>query len=163
MKEESKEKIEEKIERLLGEGKSRKAILGTLQGKEEPGKLLFYLNNVSRPQDRRKYQVHNLVLVLVLTFVTSRKLITIFSFGAFDLVLLISLVAPVINLYLLRETLRFRRIGYQFLCMLSLLALLLPENHFLPEAGLQILMAGLAGFLYLRLFPGREMIREVRG
>jgi hypothetical protein len=156
------EKIEEKIERLLGEGKSRKAILAMLQDTEEPGKLLFHLNNISRPRERGRYQVHNLVLVLVLTFVTAKKLLAIFSFGALDLVLLISLVAPVINLYLLREVLRFRRIGYQFLALLSLLALLLPENHFLLEAALQLLMAGLAGFLYLRLFPGKEMIREVR-
>lgn len=156
-------KIEEKIERLLGEGKGRKVILKTLQDHEEPGKLLFHLNNISRPRDRGRYQVHNLVLVLILAFVTAKKLLAVFSFGALDLVLLISLVAPVINLYLLREILRFRRVGYQFLCVLSLLALLLPENHFLPEALLQIFMAGLAGFLYLRLFPAREMVREVRG
>lgn len=155
-----KEKNEEKIEHLLGQGKSRKAILTMLENREEAGRLLFSVNNISRPQDRSKYQVHNLVLALVLAFVTTRKLITIFSYGAVDLVLLISLVAPVINIYLLREILRFRRIGYQFLSVLSLLALLLPENYFLPEAGLQLLMAGLAGFLYLRMFPGKEMVRE---
>lgn len=162
MKEGKEEKIEERIEGLLGQGKSRKAILEMLRGKEEPGKLLFHLNNISLPRDRRKYQVHNLALVLVLAFVTTKKLLAVFSFGALDLVLLISLVAPVINLYLLREILRFRRVGYQFLCVLSLLALLLPENHFLPETLLQIFMAGLAGFLYLRMFPAREMIREIR-
>ncbi|MGV1098834.1 hypothetical protein ACUUL3_05425 [Thiovibrio sp. JS02] len=155
------EKIEEKIERLLQEGKSRLAILSELKGKEDPQKLLFYINNVSRPADRKKYQVHNLALVLVLTFVTTKKLITAFSFGALDLFLLISLVVPVINIYLLREILRFRKIGYQFLFVLSILSVLHPENHFPREAALLGSMIGLSGFLYFKMFPKKERITEI--
>jgi len=153
--------IEEKIERMLVEGKKRSEIVLELKGKEDPQKLLFYINNISRPADRKKYQILNLALALALTFVTTKKLITAFSFGVLDFFLLVSLVAPVINIYLLREILRFRKIGYQFLFVLSLLSVLHPENHFALEATLLFTIIALSGFLYFTMFPKKERISEI--
>ncbi len=156
------ENVEGKIERLLLTGKSRQAVLAELKETEDPQKLLFFINNISHPAERKKYQLHNLALVLLLTFVTARKLLTAFSFGALDLFLLISLVAPVINIYLLREILRFRRIGYQFLFVLTILSLIHPENHTAAQLILLVLMIGLSGFLHQRMFPKSERIVELR-
>lgn len=155
--------LENTIEQLLLAGKSRKAILDQLRQSENPQKLLFFLNNISHPARRKQYQVVNLVLVALLTFVTFKKLLATFAFGTFDLFLLVSLVVPTINLYLLREILRFRRIGYQFLFVLSLLSLLHPENHFLPEAVMQLTLSLLSGFLYLKIFPRQEQVVEIAG
>jgi hypothetical protein len=93
---------------------------------KEPFKILFHLKNSSLPRDRKKIQVINLFLALVLLFITAKKLITAFSFGVLDIFLLLSLVVPMINIYVLREILRFHRIGYQFLFVLSCLSLLQP-------------------------------------
>jgi hypothetical protein len=153
------EKIEEQIERLLQEGKGKKKIWEDLKGREDQHKLLFYLNNISLPKERRKYQYLNLALVTVLVFLTAKKLIAAFSFGKFDPWLLLMLVVPIVNLYVLREILRFRKIGYQFLFILSILALLQPENHFRQEATLLVVMIGLSGYLYLRLFPKQAEFR----
>ena len=154
-------KLEDRIEEELLAGKNRKTILDNLRQTEDLRKLLFFLNNISQPARRKKYQFFNLLLVVLLTFVTFKKLITAFAFGRFDLFLLISLVVPTINLYLLREILRFRRIGYQFLFVLSILSLLHPENHFLPEATRQIMLIALSGFLYFKIFPKKEQIAEI--
>jgi hypothetical protein len=152
-------RIEKEVEQLLQQGESKNEIYRRLAREENRSALIFYLNNTSLPSDRRSFQVLNLVLATILLFVTLKKLIAAFAFGVFDLWLLLMLVVPVINLFILRQILRFRRLGYQFLLVLSLLALLQPENHHLQEAFLLALMIGLAGFLYLRLFPRRRMMR----
>lgn len=152
------DKIEQEIEKLLQQGKEKKEIWRTLRGGDEPHKALFHLNNSSLPRDRKKFQVINLVLAVILLFVTSKKLLTAFSFGALDLFLLLSLVVPVINIYVLREILRFHRIGYKFLFILSFLALLQPENWHNQELFLLGLMIGLSGYLYKQMFPGKEQV-----
>jgi hypothetical protein len=151
--------LEKQVERLLRQGDGKEKIYQRLEREENRSALIFHLNNLSLPRDRRKYQVLNLVLATLLLFVTSKKLIAAFAFGVLDLWLLLMLVVPIINLFVLRQILRFRRLGYQFLFVLSLLALLQPENHHPQEALLLALMSGLSGFLYLRLFPRQRMLR----
>lgn len=153
--------LEEKIEEALIAGESRTAIVKKFKGAEEPQRLLFHLNNISNPAIRGKFFYHNLLLTLALLFVTSKKLLTVVQFGAFDLFLFMSLVPVVINFYLLREILRFRRIGYQFLMVLAPLSLLLPENRAIPELPLTLVMTGLSLYLYLRLFPKRDLIKSI--
>jgi hypothetical protein len=152
--------LEKQVEQLLQQGSNKENIYQQLERAENRTALIFHLNNFSLPGDRRKYQTLNLALATLLLFVTSKKLIAAFAFGVLDLWLLLMLVVPIINLFVLRQILRFRRLGYQFLFVLSLLALLQPENHHLQEALLFLLMSGLAGFLYLRLFPRRRMLRH---
>lgn len=153
--------LENRIEQELLAGKNRTEIRDRLKNTEEPRALLFHLNNISHPARRKKYQYLNLLLAAVLTFVTFKKLLGIFAFGRFDLFLLLSLVVPVVNFYLLREILRFHRIGYQFLFVLSILSLLHPESHFLQEIALQGLLIALSGFLYFRMFPKKEQLTEI--
>lgn len=150
--------IEQEVEKLLREGKGKQEIWRMLGNGKEPHKVLFHLNNSSLPRDRKKFQAINLVLAVLLLFLTSKKLIVAFSFGTLDLFLLLQLVVPVINIYVLREILRFHRIGYKFLFILSFLALLQPENWHNQELFLLGLMIGLSGYLFRQMFPAREQI-----
>ena len=50
------EKVEKIIEQMLLEGKDRRAIVEELKEKEDAQKLLFYINNISKPADRK---LHN--------------------------------------------------------------------------------------------------------
>lgn len=156
-----KQPLEDQIEQALTSGESRREIMARLRQTEDPQKLLFHLNNISNPGVRGKYLYLNLLLALVLLFVTSKKLLAIVLFGAFDLLLFMSLVVPIINFYLLREILRFRRIGYQFLLVLATLSLLHPENHFFPEFPLHLVMVAISGLLYLKMFPKSELIKTL--
>ncbi|MFH7325670.1 hypothetical protein [Desulfurivibrio sp. C05AmB] len=153
--------LEEKIEKALLAGESRQAIVARLKEQEDPRTLLFHVNNISHPGVRGKYLYLNLLLGLILLFITSKKMLTIVQFGAIDFFLFLSLVPVVINFYLLREILRFRRIGYQFLLVLAPLSLLLPENRIYPEFPLILLMTALAAFLFLKMFPRRDLIRSL--
>ncbi|MCK9296045.1 MAG: hypothetical protein M0P70_13285 [Desulfobulbaceae bacterium] len=151
--------IEKGIEELLRKGKSKTEIWEMFGQGREPHKALFYLNNSSLPRDRKKFQLINLLLALGLLVITTKKLITALSFGTLDIFLLFSLVVPVINIYVLREILRFHRIGYQFLFVLSCLALLQPENHHELELFILVLLIGLSGYLHQQMFPVKNKIR----
>lgn len=150
--------IEKEVEALLRQGMSKERIWRKMKKETNPHKALFYINNSSLPRDRKRYQVINLVLALALTFLTAKKLITAFSFGTLDIYLLLGLVVPIINIYILREILRFHRIGYKFLFILSILSLLQPENHHSQELFLLGLLIGLSGFMYRKLFPEKETL-----
>jgi len=153
------DKLEKEIEEHLQKGKSKAEIWQVFRNDKEPLKVLFFLNNSSLPRDRKKFQVINLLLALLVLFITTKKLITAFSFGVLDVFLLLSLVVPIINIYVLREILRFHRIGYQFLFVLSCLSLLQPENWHNQELFLLGLMIGLSGYLYRQMFPAKDQIR----
>jgi hypothetical protein len=152
------DKIEKEIEQLLAEGRKKPQIWKQLRKGEKPYKALFFLNNAAKPEDRRKYQILNLFLALILGFITFKKLLTALSFGSLDIFLLLGLVVPIINIYVLREILRFHRLGYRFLFVLSCLSLLQPENHHLQEIIFILLMIAASGYLHLQMFPGKEQI-----
>ncbi len=155
-----KDPIENRIEELFQKGLSRKQTFQRLKGADNQKKLLFHLNNHSLPADRKRFQLTNLLLALVLTFVTTKKLIAIFAFGMMDITLLLSLIVPVVNIYVLREILRFRRLGYQFLVIISILSVAQPDNHQFLELSLHLLMAVGGGWLYLALFPQKDQIAQ---
>ncbi|MBU0729664.1 MAG: hypothetical protein KKE17_07805 [Proteobacteria bacterium] len=154
------EKIDKIVERMLQEGLGKPAIWRKLKDREDHQKALFYLNTSSYPADRKKVQFHNLVIAAVLTFITFKKLIVAFSFGVLDLFLFLSLIVPIVNVYVLREVLRFRKIGYQFLFVLSILALVQPENHHWQEASLLFILISISGYMYLTLFPKKAEIKD---
>lgn len=143
---------------MLADGLKKPRIWEKLRNDEKPYKALFFLNNASKPEDRRKFQILNLFLALVLGFMTFKKLLTALSFGSLDIFLLLGLVVPVINIYVLREILRFHRLGYRFLFVLSWLSLLQPENHHLQEIVFIFLMIVISAYLHLRMFPKNEQI-----
>jgi len=94
--------IEKKIESLLKKGKSRRQIVKMLKDEVEPGKLLFYINNMPDPKDKGKYVILNLFLSGLLAFITARKVAMAFSFGGLDTYAILALVVPVVNIYILR-------------------------------------------------------------
>lgn len=150
--------MEKEIEKKLLTGESKDAIWQELQNKKEAEKALFYLNNKAGLKERVRFQYANLTLALILAFMTAKELITLFSFGRLDIPFLTGLVVPIINVYILKEILRFHRLGYQYLFVLTTLSLILPKNHASLELSLSIAMITLSGFLYLRLFPkGKEL------
>ncbi len=147
--------IERKIEQRLLAGDSKKTIWQQMQQEPEPEKALFYLNNKAALKERLSYQLINLGLALVLAFITAKELITVFSFGRLDVAFLTGLVVPIINIYILKEILRFHRLGYQYLFVLTAISLILPKNHAPLELSLSLLLIAASGFLYLRLFPNQ--------
>ena len=157
----SRDEVEKRIEGMLKSGKSRKKIARLLKDKVEHGKLLFYLNNIPNPEDKARYLILNMFLSGLLAFVTARKVALAFSFGGFDIYTLMALVVPVINIYIFMEISRFRRIGYQFLAVLSVLSMINPENHHVPEVVILPIMAGISAFLYFKMFPKRQLLKEI--
>ena len=155
------DEIEKKIESLLKQGHSRKKIAKLLKEQVEPGRLLFYINNTPNPSDKARFLLVNMLLLGLLAFITARKVALAFSFGGFDIYALMALVVPVINIYIFMEISRYRRIGYQFLSILSCLSLINPENHHLPEVAILPVMALMAAFLYFKMYPKKQLIKEL--
>lgn len=151
---------EKKIEALLQQGMTRPQVFANLQGQYPKNKLAFHVNNTSRPSLRKKYLLPTLLLVGLLTFLTFKKILVIVLTADMSIMLLLlSLIVPMINVYVLREVLRFRRTGYQFLTVISLLGLLHPENHFPLTMAILVVQAGLAAFLFLTIFPSKEAMQ----
>ena len=157
------ENLSRQIDRLLLEGLDKKMIWQRLRHKEDMPRLAFYLNNASLPADRAVYRYVNYFLALALLVMTAKKTLTAMAFGRLDLYFFMSLVVPTINLYVLFEIWRCRRRGYQFLFVLSCLALVRPENHGGQELVLLAVQIGLSGFLYLKMFAGRQKIIPADG
>ena len=150
--------VERLVEQRLLAGENKFDIWKELQNDTEADKILFYLNNKASLKDRTSFQYVNLALALTLAFVTAKELITLFSFGKLDIAFLAGLVVPIINIYILKEVLRFHRLGYQYLFVLTAVSLVLPKNHEPLELSLALLMIAGSGFLYAKLFPKKKTI-----
>lgn len=150
---------EKEIEAFLLQGKNKKEIWETYKDDEESSKVLFYLNNSATIYHRKKFMALNLLLSAVLLFITAKKLLAVFSFGTLDIYLLLGLVVPTINFYVLREILRFHRLGFKFLFILSILSLVQPENHHLQEIIILGVIIAISGYLYKQMFPENEQIK----
>ena len=152
-------KLSEKIDRLLREGKGKSQVWQSLKGSENHGQLLFLLNDQPTLKRRQTYLLLNMPLAAILLIMTCMKLFAAASIGQANLYFFLSLIVPIINIYVLKKILRFQRTGYQYLFVLSVLALFQPENHQFLEVTLLGVMLFLSGFLYLRMFPKEEIIR----
>jgi hypothetical protein len=84
--------------------------------------------------------------------------ITAINTGQFSLLLLLDLIVPMINFYILAKLIRFQRQGYQFMAILGLLALIRPDNHIMPDLAMYLVVSGLSIFLLLRLFPKQQRL-----
>ncbi len=144
--------LEDKVEELLQKGYSKDKIRQMLKDEDEDGELEFYLKNLAYPADRTRYQFVNLSLFFILLFITLKKLYFALSFGQLSIVMLLAMVVPTVNLYILREIMRYRRIGYLFCMVLSALSLVNAENRAFPEIILVPAMVFLSGFLFAKLF-----------
>lgn len=105
---------------------------------------------------QRKYRVLNYALITVLAISTLQKSLVVINAGSLAPSALAGLVVPVINVYFIRLLLRFRKIAYQLVFFLSILALVYPQNRQPVELTLHLLLIVMSAHLYLRLFPGKN-------
>ena len=144
--------IEEQIEELLQKGLKKSQIKEQLKDNDPDGEVEFYLKNIPYPADKNRYLFFNISLFVILLYITLKKLYFALSFGQFNLFMLLAMVVPTVNIYILREIMRFRRIGYLFCLVLSTLSLVNAENRAFPEIVLIPIMIFLSGFLFFKLF-----------
>ncbi|MDH3329967.1 MAG: hypothetical protein OEM01_12095 [Desulfobulbaceae bacterium] len=150
--------LDKQVEELLRTGKGKNKIYTQLQTPENRAKLIFYLNNKSTLARRKEFMWINLFLCAALLGMTVKRLLAISFTGHFDFYLFFDFIVPTINFYVLREILLFQRNGYQFLAILTGLALLYQQNRILPDLLINLGMIALAVFLYFRIFPKEEAI-----
>ncbi len=157
--------IEQLVRQELRRGYKKQEILSRLSKKGDRDDLIFYLNNLPEEQQRRRYQWTNRLLCLLLTVLTVGKLyfmamlqLAAMDAGQFSPLLLINLIVPMINFYVLSKIIRFHRQGYQFMIVLGVLAFVRPENRAQPDLTLYLCITALSVFLLLRLFPKKEQI-----
>ena len=156
--------LEREVEELLTQGVKKKDIFHKLGTGDEKAKskVLFYINNMTTPEKKKAYQYINFFLVILLAFITANKLIAIFV--AFQMtgfmMTLLNLIVPAVNLHVMREILRFRRLGYQFLVVISILSLLQPENHAPREMSIFVILACGAAYLYFKIYPKKAILQQ---
>jgi hypothetical protein len=152
-----KDELTHQVDMLLLEGKSRFQIWKRLKNNENAARLRHCLNNKALLKDRKAYRYLNILLTLILLFVTTSKILGVVLFAK-GLYIFISLLVPMINMYILKEVFTFRRSGYMFLTILSTLSLAYQENRHFPEILFVLAMIAIAAFLYFRLYPKKLLI-----
>ena len=152
-----KDELNDQVDLLVSKGNDRFQIWKRLKNSENTISLRQYLNNKALSKDKKTYRYLNIFLSLILLFVTTSKIlgVVLFAKGIYIVVLL---VVPTINMYLLKEVLFFRRSGYLFLCILSAISLVYEENRHSPEFLFILAMIAIAAFLYLKLYPKKSLI-----
>jgi hypothetical protein len=104
------------------------------------------------PELQKKYRFLNAFLVVILAILTIKKTLLVITIGSLHFYNLAGLIVPVINVYFIRLILQYRKTGYQFLFILSILALFYPENRQPIEFGLHLLMIVMSAHLYFAMF-----------
>ncbi|MBU0481537.1 MAG: hypothetical protein KKG47_10575 [Proteobacteria bacterium] len=150
----------DKIEHLLGEGKTKDQVWRNLKETENQEELVFLLNDLPTLKNRRAFLLLNLPLCALLVIMTGMKLFAAVAIGQINYLFFLAMVVPMINVYLLKKILRFRRTGFLYLFVLSFLSLFQPENHRLLEVVLLGVILFLSGFLYLKMFPKKERLKS---
>lgn len=152
-------KLSTDIEQLIRGGKNKARIWQSLRGTENQVELLFLLNDTPTLKNRQAHLLLNLPLAAILLIMTGLKVFAAVGIGQPNLYFFLAMVVPLINIFVLKKILRFRRTGYQYLFVLSFLSLFQPENHRFLEVTLLGVMLFLSGFLYLRMFPKAELLK----
>ena len=152
-----KDELTHQVDALLSEGKNRFQIWKRLKNSENTESLRHCLNNKTLLKDKKAYRYLNIFLSLILLFVTTSKILLAVDTET-GIYFFASLVVPMINLYILREVLFFRRSGYLFLCILSAISFIHQENRYFPEFLFILAMIAIAAFLYVKLFPKKLLI-----
>ena len=154
--------LEQQVRAELKKGRSKKEILKSLATAENKEDITWYLEQYPTDKKRKKVVWLNWLLVLAVLTVTVKKLyfIALIQLNAvatdhFSFLLLVELLVPAINFYVLTKVIRFFRQGYQFIAVLAILALLRPENRIMPDGALYLMVIVLAVYLLLYLFPKR--------
>ena len=152
-----KDELTHQVDLLLLEGKSRFQIWKRLKNNENADGLRHCLNNKALLKDRKAYRYLNILLTLTLLFVTTSKILGVVLFAK-GLYIIILLLVPMINMYILKEVFCFKRSGYMFLVILSTLSLVYQENRHFPEVLFVLAMIAISSFLYFKLYPKKLLI-----
>jgi len=159
--------LEKQVLIELKKGTSKPQVLKKFETAENHDDLVWYLNHFPTGKGRRDNRWVNRLLVIVLLAVTLNTLYFIamiqlnaLAVDRFSPMLLLDLIVPAINFFVLSKIIRFHRQGYQFMTVLGILALFRPENRYMPNLALYLVIIGLSIFLLLRLFPKQERIAE---
>ena len=152
-----KDELTHQVDTLLSKGKSRFQIWKQLKNSENAARLRHCLNNKALLKDKKAYKYLNILLALILLFVTISKIVLAVDTET-GIYFFASLVVPMINMYILKEVLFFQRSGYLFLCILSAISFIHQENRHFPEFLFILAMIAIAVFLYLKLFPKKLLI-----
>jgi hypothetical protein len=159
--------LEQEILSALQSGAAKKTIVRQLATEENRDDVIWHLNHLPTGQRRRENRWINWLLVLLLLAVTLNKLYFIallqlkaISVNMFSPVLLLDLIVPAINFFILSKIIRFQRQGYQFMAVLGILGLIRPENRVMPNFALYLTIIALTIFLLLRLFPKNEILNH---
>lgn len=152
-----KDELNNKIDMLLAKGNDRFQIWKRLKDKENRVALRHHLNNKALLKDKRTYRYLNIFLSLILLFVTTSKVLGV-ALYAKGIYVFILLIVPAINMYILKEIIFFKRTGYQFLLIVSALSLVYQENRHFPEILFIAAMILIAAFLYMKIFPKKDLI-----
>jgi len=150
--------LETEIKHRLRQKQSKKAILASLLTEENKGTLQHMLNNLPDHERNKKMLPLRLVVIVLLILLTVKQFLFIYLHEVSSVDLMLGLIGPLIHVYILRELLRNHRLSYQILPLLSVLALLRPENRITPDMYMYMGMALLSGLLLLFLFPKKERI-----
>ncbi len=150
--------LEIEIKRLLRKQQSKKEIFAALSTEENKDTLEHMLNNLPTCKRNNKMLPLRIVVIILLILLTVKQFLFVYLHEASSVDLMLGLIGPLIHIYILREILRNHRLGYQVLPLLSILALLRPENRIVPDIYMYITMALFSGLLFLFLFPKKEKI-----
>jgi len=152
-----KDELTHQVDMLLSEGKSRFQIWKQIKNNENAAALRNCLNNKALLKDKKAYRYLNILLTLILLFVTTSKILGVVLFAkGFYIVIL--LLVPMINMYILKEVFFFKRSGYMFLVILTTLSLVYQENRHYPEILFVFAMIATSSFLYFKMFPKKLLI-----
>ena len=157
-----KDELTHQVDTLLSKGKSRFQIWKRLKNSENAARLRHCLNNKALLKDKKAYKYLNILLTLILLFVTISKIVLAVDTET-GIYFFASLVVPMINMYILKEVLFFQRSGYLFLCILSAISFIHQENRHFPEFLFILAMIAIAVFLYFKLFPKKLLIPAPSG
>ena len=155
-----KDELNSQIDMLLSKGNDRFEIWKRLKAKDNTAALRHYLNNKALLKDKRTYRYLNIFLSLILLFVTIGKILGVVEDIrlAKGVYIFIFLIEPSVNMYILKEIVFFKRTGYQFLFVISVLSLLYQGNREFPAILFTLAMITISAFLYMKLFSKKNLI-----
>lgn len=161
--------LEQQVRIELKKGGSKKNILKELATADNREELVWYLDQYPIAEKRQKILWLNYFLIVLLLVITLKKLYFIaliqlnaISIGQFSPLLLVELLVPAINFYILTKIIRFYRQGYQFGAVLALLALVRPENRVMPDFIMYLLVIILSSLLLAHLFPKQDKLEKTK-
>ncbi len=159
--------LEQQVLAELKKGTGKLNVLKKLETRENREDLVWYLNHLPTGKGRKDHQWLNWLLIIVLLALTIKKLYFIAliqmnaaSVNQFSPMLLLDLVVPAVNFFVLNKIIRFQRQGYEFMTVLGVLALVRAENRLMPDLGMYLVIIGLSVFLLLRMFPKKERVKD---